>query len=434
MNKKFELNFLYLNLIIYISIFYLIFSTGYFSDDFSEIDRIQSLEDSFLTLPSFNYVTIPVLHYTHYIFYSLLPFESIFLISLVKSIYTAICCYMSYKFFSLFTDKYNSIIISFLFLFWPTHDSTVYWFLSQYLMLTISFYLYSYYLIDRGNIKSGILLAFLASFISYGSSPVSFSLAFLFLLKGKVRSSIYLVFPNILYIIYYISLSKIFSISSVSRIPDSIQLFSIFKNFIFQIISFFDSNFGFGFILKIYNSISELNTISLLIGIFFLTLIYFIYNKKECEGLKKSQFSTRLIITLSLIALSSMLMFSISGGYFQTPFNLGNRVMIYSSLLLSYLLVILINGKLSIPIKVIFVLIIFSIIGISNHWKSQTKQQLIVINNIKNNTILDNKNEGILFVVGNQYSQLGKMSHIEFFSESHVAEASFRIAGKKDLK
>ena len=31
------------------------------------------------------------------------------------------------------------------------------------------------------------------------------------------------------------------------------------------------SNFGFGFILKIYNSISEFNTISLLIGIFFLT-------------------------------------------------------------------------------------------------------------------------------------------------------------------
>ncbi len=434
MNKKFELNFLYLNLIVYVFIFYLIFSTGYFSDDFSEIDRMQRNDDLSLTLPSFNYISIPVLHYTHYIFFSLLSFESIFLISFIKSIYTAICCFMSYKFFSLFTDKYNSIIISFLFLFWPTHDSTVYWFLGQYLMLTISFYLYSYYLIEKGNIKSGIFLAFFASFISYGSTPVAFSLAFLFLLKRRVRNSIYLVLPNIVYIIYYIFVSKVFSISPVSRIPDTIQLFSVVKNFIFQIISFFDSNFGLGFILKIYNSMSELNIVSFIVGIFFLALIYFVYNKKKYEGLKKSQYCTRLIITLFLITLSSMLMFSISGGYFQTPFNLGNRVMIYSSLLLSYLFVISIDGKFSILIKVVFVLIIFSIIGISNHWKFQTNHQLIVINNIKNNEILDSKDERILFVVGNQYSQLGKMSHIEFFSESHVAEASFGIAGKKELK
>ena len=195
---------------------------------------------------------------------------------------------------------------------------------------------------------------------------------------------------------------------SVSRIPDTIQLFSVVKNFIFQIISFFDSNFGLGFILKIYNSMSELNIVSFIVGIFFLALIYFVYNKKKYEGLKKSQYCTRLIITLFLITLSSMLMFSISGGYFQTPFNLGNRVMIYSSLFLSYLFVISIDGKFSILIKVVFVLIIFSIIGISNHWKSQTNHQLIVINNIKNNEILDSKDERILFVVGNQYSQLEK--------------------------
>ena len=432
---KSQFNTYSLGFLVYTFIFYLIFFTGYFSDDFSEINRINENNNQVSAIPTFNYVNMPVLYYTHYLFYYFVDYDNIFFISTIKFLYTAICCYMVSKFFSLFVDSRNALIISFLFIFWPTHDSTVYWLLGQYLMITMSFYLYSYYLIEKEFIFNGILMAFLASFISYGSSPVAISLAILFIFNKKIKKSFFLIFPNIIYIVYYILVSKVFAISSVSRIPDSIQFISLIKNLIFQIISSLDSNFGIGFILKLYYSIGELKITSALMGLFILLIYFVIENNKNVKKTYKEIFDFKLIFALTLIILSSMLMFAVSGGYFQTPFNLGNRVLIYSSLLLSYIIIVFYKNYPSIYIKIFLVIIFFSIIGISSHWKSQTERQLDVINNIERNNVFSQiSHEQILFVTGNQYSQFGKISHIEFFSESHVAEASVGIAGQRLLK
>lgn len=151
-------------------------------------------------------------------------------------------------------------------------------------------------------------------------------------------------------------------------------------------------------------------------------------------NLGKERINIHLVISFIAIILVSMLMFSVTGSYFQTPFNLGNRVMIYSALLISYLFIVIINKNHSIIFKFFFIIILFSIIGISNHWKIQTQMQLATIDNIKKSTTLSgNDYEKIIFVTGNQYSQYGKISHIEFFSESHVAEAVFGITGYENL-
>ena len=64
-------------------IFILIFSTGFFSDDFSEFSNIKDTEYVFSYLPSKIFINIPVLYYTHYIFYYLISIENFILISLI---------------------------------------------------------------------------------------------------------------------------------------------------------------------------------------------------------------------------------------------------------------------------------------------------------------------------------------------------------------
>ena len=110
-------------------------------------------------------------------------------------------------------------------------------------------------------------------------------------------------------------------------------------------------------------------------------------------------------------------MFATTGSYYQNIFNLGNRVLIYSALLFSYLFVYIINKIKS--QKINFFLVLFGMIiifGISNHWKKTTYNQNSIITNIDlNQNLKNNEDKNILFVVGNEYSNFGKFSHIEFF-------------------
>ena len=75
------------------------------------------------------------------------------------------------------------------------------------------------------------------------------------------------------------------------------------------------------------------------------------------------------------------------------------------------------------------------IFGISNHWKKTTYNQNSIITNIELNQSLKNyEDKNILFVVGNEFSNFGKFSHIEFFSASHVAESIFNIVNLDHIK
>ncbi len=406
-------------------IFMLLFATGFVSDDFSEISNIKEKKNDFQYLPFNTYLNIPILYYTHYIFYYFISIDNYILISLIKFFYTILSFYMVSKFFSIFTNYYNSFLISFLFIFWPTHDSTVYFFLAQYLMLTVAFQLYAYYLLTKNFFKTSIIFSLLGSFISYGSTPIALGLFALFIFNNSLKKSLYIIIPNIIYVIYYIFISKIFLISSISRIPNSFDFLSLIKNYILQIVTLLDVNIGISFLIKLFNSILENNLFTLTISIATSILLIFI-KKRNSLNFNKFQFDSKLSIAFILIIFISLFMFATTGGYYQVIFNLGNRVSIYSSLLFSYLFVYIIQNK-----KINFFAILFAMIiifGISNHWKNIQFNQNNIIKNISLNQKLKNySNNNILFITGNEYSNFGKFSHIEFFSASHVAESIFSI-------
>jgi hypothetical protein len=125
-------------------------------------------------------------------------------------------------------------------------------------------------------------------------------------------------------------------------------------------------------------------------------------------------------------------MFSFTGQYPQLTFNLGNRVTVYGSLLLTYLIVLM---PLSKSMKtIVFAVMIFTILGISNHWKMWNIQQQEVISNIQNNKLLNEYQDNrVIYVFGNQYSKYGPISHIEFLSESWVTSSVFRLALMKEI-
>ena len=414
-----------------ITIFFLIFDTGFVSDDFSEINNIKKKQNFNPFLPFNTYINIPVLYYTHYIFFYFVSIDNYIYISLIKFFYTLISFYMISKFFNIFSSYHTSLLTSFLFIFWPTHDATVYFFLAQYLMLTVAFQFYAYYLLSKNCFITAIIFSLLGSFISYGSSPIAFALATLFILNKSYKKSILIILPNIIYIIYYIFVSKIFYISSISRIPNSFDWLNLVKNYIFQIITLIDVNIGISFVLKLYYSILENNLVSLFFSIIFF-ILYLILKKKSDQGFVKLNLDFKLLIALTLIIFISLLMFSVTGGYYQNGFNLGNRVSIYSALIFSYLFVFLTNNKKIHLFSILFIAII--IFGISNHWKKATINQNKIIENIGRNQELKNYNlNKVLFITGSDYSKFGKFSHIEFFSASHVAESIFSLKNLNHL-
>jgi len=416
-------------------IFILIFSTGFFSDDFSEFSNIKDTEYVFSYLPSKIFINIPVLYYTHYIFYYLISIENFILISLIKFVYTLLSFYMVTKFFSIHTNYHNSLLIVFFFIFWPTHDSTVYFFLAQYLMLTIAFQFYAYYLLKKNFFKLSIIFNFLGSFISYGSTPISVGLCFLFLINKSYKKGIIFIIPNIIYIFYYVLITKVFFTSSISRIPESFNILNIIKNYTIQFLTLLDTNIGISFFLKSFYSILENNLFTLIFSIL-VSIIYFFLKKKCSRKFDKFLIDFKLLLAFTLIILVAIFMFAVTGSYYQVAFNLGNRVSIYSALLFSYLFICMINKteskKINFFVMLLGMMIIF---GISNHWKKATYDQNVIIENISSNQKLkDYDNKNILFVVGNEYSKFGKFSHIEFFSASHVAESIFNIKNLEHIK
>jgi hypothetical protein len=224
----------------------------------------------------------------------------------------------------------------------------------------------------------------------------------------------------------------LFKVSTRSKLPHEINLLSIAKQLFLQVVTFFDALAGPSLLFKVYYSILENNIWSIIaIIIFVLMYLKMVANKKICP--QQIKFDKSLFAALAVFVLISLAMFSVTGRYPQLAFNLGNRTTIYGALLLSYLIVAVpINKYLR---QGILLLILFSIVGVSVHWKILNNHQIEVFHNIRTNGDLQNydKREPV-FVVGNQYSRMGPFSHIEFLSENWVVNSLFQLAGHNEIK
>ena len=417
-----------------IIIIILVYGTGIVSDEIAEISIRRGVHDFWgHFMPRGNYVNTPVANLTHMWACSLIDIDNLLLIDILKAVYTTLSLYMVAKFFSLFVDGYTALVTSFLFLFFPTRDSITYWFMGSHMAFSVYCYLFAYYLVHKDYLKRAATVAFLASFINYGSPPTAFALFILCVLKKNFKKGLLLLVPNIVYCTYYIYLKGIlFSVPIKSNLPSEINLLTIAKQLLLQIVTFFDALAGPSFLFKVYYSIIENNVWSIIAIIIFVSLyLKMIANKKICPH--QIKFDKSLLAALTVLVIGSLVMFSITGRYPQLAFNLGNRTTIYGALLLSYLIAAVpINQYLR---QGILLLIFVSIVGVSVHWKIWNNHQIEVFHNIQMNEDLQSYDkQGSVFVTGNQYSKMGPFSHIEFLSENWVANSLFELAEHNEIK
>ena len=411
---------------------YMLYGTGIVSDDFSFLVIERNNVSIFESIVSGNnlYLKRPLFKYLYAIYYSAMDLNQLALMDFLKILQIVIIFYMITRFFSMFLDVTSSMMVSFLFIFFPTHDSTTYFYLEISLTLTIALYLYAYYLVHSNRLIPAVFISTIASFVSYGSPPVACSLFVLCALKRTYKKGLLLLTPNIIYCVYFLFVSKILN-ADVKRLPGAFHFNALLKQFVLQIGSFIDAIIGPSFFLKVWYSIFENSVISV-IWAFLFAIGYIIILKSNREKNQQYKVNKELLIFLIVLTLTSLAMFAITGYYPQMAFNLGNRVTIYGSLLAAYLIV-------AAPIPKIVrcgILPIFLVaaVGISAHWKQWNHHQMDVIDNISTNKELAAYDGTLaIYISGNQYSRMGPFSHIEFLSENFVVNSIFQLVGHEKL-
>ena len=185
-------------------------------------------------------------------------------------------------------------------------------------------------------------------------------------------------------------------------------------------LSFIDVAIGPSFWLKIYYSITSIGIFSAIIST---CIVVVLFIKSDWFSFQP-KFSKSLFIGLFCVLLFSFGIYAITGLYQHSSFNLGNRSTVYASLLIASLLASLpLNKKTIILFAYIF---IFPVFGLSDHWKSWNKHQIVIIENIQKNSALKTlESNSLLLVTGNIYSKLGAFSHIEFFSMPWLVNSVF---------
>ncbi|MDP3732113.1 MAG: hypothetical protein Q8R31_03655, partial [Candidatus Omnitrophota bacterium] len=411
---------------------YLVINTGIISDEFDIISKLKGrsvkdivAKDIFILEGAPYFPETPVQYLTHYLWYRFIGPDNQAVMNMLKLSYIILAFFLIAQFFRIYLDTYSAFLVSFLFIFFPSHDATVYCFLGQYLTLSFALYLYSFYLAYRNRIPLAFVSALIASFISYGSTPVALALFILFAFNKEFKKGAAIIIPNIIYAVYFIYVNLLARIG-IPRIIEKVSITTVINQFLLQVLTFIDSMFGPSMWLKIYYSFCQLSVPLLLIGLI-ATVIFYKINEDI-----KGRYDPRLITSFTVLTLLSFVMFAFTGRYPQLAFNLGNRVTIFGSLLLAYLIVLMPASK---AVRTsVFAVLIFTILGISAHWKSWNLEEQRVIANIRGNPGLKNYSDNaVIYVSGNQYSKYGPVSHIELFSEDWAPRAILSLALNKDM-
>lgn len=260
----------------------------------------------------------------------------------------------------------------------------------------------------------------IGAFLSYSTLPYIFGLSFIFLLKKNYFKFFIFNTAGFLYVLFYFYVFLYLQLAD-TKISENLTFVFFIKNFIMSFFSAIDALIGPSFFYKIYLSILCNSFLSL--GLCLISTLYFF---KFFKNFKQINFYNIkiLFICFFIIFVTSLLIYSLTGQYFQTPFNLGNRVTIYGSLLFSLFFVQFFKNKY---LLFIFLFVFnLSLMGMSNHWKNWSDSQSLIIYKINNNSQLtDLKENDIILVSGNLYSKMGTISHIEFLVQPWVVKSLF---------
>lgn len=420
-------------------VIYLLMNTGLFSDEFTLLLQMQNKSLLEALRPDAIFINCPLSQYLFKFFLFFSRNGQTIIIQSLKVLYAVILIYLVSKFFSIFLTENKALVASFLFIFYPIHDSVTYFFLAQQFLFNFAFYCYAYYLAYNNRLVLACIFSFLGAFVYYGSPPVALGLFILFLLQKQIKKGLIIYLPNLVYIIYYLLMVKLFAIGDSSKLPKVFSIIAFIKYFTLQILTFIDAMIGPSMWMKVYYSFYQLSLMSWIIGGLIITVLLYLsigkmpyLNKRLPRQIIANNNNIKLMISFAVMLFASFAMFAITGKYPQMAFNFGNRTTIYGAFILAYLIVavpLLKRNK-----AIIYSLLILIILGVSDHWKRWTVHQQKVIEQIKNNEILKAyHDEGIIYVSGNQYSKYGPISHIEFLSEDWVTASVFSSALNKDI-
>ena len=403
---------------------YFFIGSGFHSDDYTAFDQAnkktfneyfelstENLGQNFFGIINF---------YFFYSLYELISADYEIIFDFLKYFINLFSILFFYLFFRNFFDKFRSILFSIIFILYPAHDSTMYWYMTSAYIFTSALIFLSFHLLINNFNKSGYILLLLSTFTSYSSPPYIFGLSIYFLLTNNIKKFFIVFLIGIIYLFFYLYFGLIEN--NEVKFDKSLDLLIFIKNFTIQLISSIDSVVGINFFLKIYYSIMKIQMTSVIFFLLLSCLIFYLIFQNKFEY--KNNNYGKLIIALIAVYLLSLIMFSLTGRYIQSPFNLGNRVTIYSSLLVVCIIVYFIKNKIT--FITVLLLILFTSLGISDHWKEWNDQQKIIINNINNNKDLKGLTERDTLVISkNLYSKLGKFSHIEFLSQPWIVSPLF---------
>ena len=420
--KKITKYFPFLYIVFILS--YLIMASGLHGDDYAVINSFDkySFLDFIKQKPDEvgSLILNPVSFYGLWWAYAVLGNEYQIIYDLIKILFSVISVYLIFRFSSDYMSYDRAVVTSFIFVLYPLHDTTLYWYMTLQYTLTPAILLYAHHLIRKNKIKKGFFVTMVGSFLSYASPPYLFGLTAIFLYEKKIKEAIIFVIPGIFYVAYYFWM-KFNYIGLERRLNTDLSIVDFLKQILIQPLSFLESAMGPSYWLKMLYAVESISFISIII----ITAVSIFSFRKVKSFSEARKLPKSLYIGLISVLLLSFGMFALTGLYSHSAFNLGNRTTVYGTLLITFLLAAFLPANKK---SAIFLLIIFlaPVSGLSDHWKNWNANQKVVIENIKNNQDLKEiESDSTLIITGNLYSKLGEYSHIEFFSMPWNVNAIF---------
>ena len=395
---------------------YLLWNTGLHGDDYAEIHRLQNF-----TLYDFYFASIEdygvflfglPIYFSLYWAFPVFGMDWLLAYDLIKIIVHILSTYFIFIFFRDYLPRDRSILAALLFILFPLHDATNYWYMALSYILVPSILLLAHHFIRKKQYSIGFCLSVLGCFAFYASLPLVFGLGCIFLLQRKYKEFLIYVIPGIAYTIYYLFM-KITVDGLEVKIDNNLSLSGYFQDLSLQLFTMMEASIGPSAFIKVFYSIGSLSLLSFSVLIF--ALIFLTHHLRIRQLSQPQNINLTLLFGLGIVVLLSMMVYAMTGAYWHTPFNLSNRSLIYASLFLSYLIACCIRPNRSF---LLFSAAIFlsANLGISDHWKSWNVEQKIVIEKINNNPIIQSSRNATFFISENLYSHMGPYSYIEFFS------------------
>ncbi|HIC41441.1 MAG TPA: hypothetical protein EYO74_08580, partial [Piscirickettsiaceae bacterium] len=172
---------------------YLLIDTGLHGDDYTVIASLNGHSFwSFINQSPTEVGSLilnPISFYGLWWTYSVFEYEYQIIYDLIKILSNATSIYLIFRFFSDYLPHDRAFIASLIFVLYPLHDTTLYWYMTLQYVLTPAILLYAHHLIRNNQIQTGFFVTTIGSFLSYASPPYVFGLAIIFLIEKRFKKA-----------------------------------------------------------------------------------------------------------------------------------------------------------------------------------------------------------------------------------------------------